>query len=261
MAAHNHQLTHALETVSAGAAALRYTALANGCHAGVPLEPDFVYRALIGPLTELEGLVGDEPPPPRPRARRQRPPRAKRQARRAPTAHRPASIPEPAADLQDFDDRVEAWDPEEERPYSPLAEPVSEAASCRALLLEVIRRAAYDWVLYRTSSKLQNKVLAESAFIWLFQEDRGTALWVLRERGGKTLTAFVVICEMLDLDPEKVRKRIRQLTERDIMGAGRPAERRKPKQNEDAMSADEHNVFDVDISALPSFDPMFATGG
>lgn len=256
------ELTQTLQAVSDGAAALRYAAPAPLAS----LPPNFVYRALIAPLSRLEGLVGEElpPPPPRPRARRRPRPRQKK-----PRAAHAAPSPPPAqgrglpppTELDGFDERVGAWEPEE-LSYSPLADPVMEASSCRALLLEVVRRSAYDWVLYRQSSKLQNKLLAESAFHWLFVEEPGSSAWAQRKRGEKELTAFVSICEVIGLDPERVRARIRQLTERDIMGAGRPAERRKSKHGgEEALSSDEHSVFDVDVDNLPSFDPMFLMGG
>lgn len=258
-------LTQTLLAVSAGARALRYAAQAATAVGPVDLPPNFAYRALIAPLSRLEGLVGEELPPlpPRPRARRRPRPRQKKPRVALPPAPIPAQgkgLPDPT-DLDGFDERIGVWDPEE-LSYSPLADPVMEASSCRALLLEVVRRAAYDWVLYRQSSKLQNKVLAESAFHWLFVEEPGSSAWSQRRRGEKELTAFLSICDVIGLDPERVRARIRQLTERDIMGAGRPAERRKSKQGgEEALTSDEHSVFDVNIDELPNFDPMFATGG
>lgn len=117
----------------------------------------------------------------------------------------------------------------------PLPEPVvieipvdhmREASCCRALLLEIVRRSAYDWVLYRLHSNLSNKKLADDAFHWLFKERPGTQAWRERERSGKHLTSFLNICECLDLDPDIVRGHIRKLTIKNVMSVGRPAERR-----------------------------------
>jgi hypothetical protein len=153
-------------------------------------------------------------------------------------------------DLKGFDLRTNLYGVE---PSQAL-----ESSACRALLLEVIRRAAYDWVLYRSSSKLPNRQLAESSFIWLFVETPESATGELRHRNGKDLTGFVNICDLLEIDPEKVRAKVRTMTIRDIMGAGRPAERRKHKgSSDDAMHSDDLRVFDVDVDALPTFDPLY----
>jgi len=101
-----------------------------------------------------------------------------------------------------------------------------KASRCRALLLEVIRRAAHDWVLYRTTSKLELRQLALGAHTWLFEERPGHPWWALRHKEGEPFLAFLNICETLDLSPEKVRSRVREMTVRDIVTAGRPAERR-----------------------------------
>ncbi len=259
MTTNDAKLIRASDRLVAGAAAFRYAALASSAGHPVGLPPNFTYRVLLEPLAALGGLLSDETP--RPRARRR--PKRRKAPRRVekPLAPPPTALPEPPANLDAFEERVSSWDPEEYA-YGELSDPVVEAGNCRALLLEVIRRAAYDWVLYRQSSKLQNKQLAENAYHWLFVENEESSSWDLRERGQKIITAFIAICDILDLDPDKVRARVRQLTERDIMGAGRPAERRKAKRGEDDMLAgDEHSVFDVDMSSIPTFDPMFATGG
>lgn len=104
---------------------------------------------------------------------------------------------------------------------------LQEVQGCKALLLEIIRRAAYDWVLYRSSRRLLNKQLAESAYSWLFKEGPGTEEWEGRSREGKSITAFVTICSMLDLDVESVRGHIRRLTPKNVMSVGRPAEYRR----------------------------------
>ena len=134
-----------------------------------------------------------------------------------------------------------------------------DASCCRALLLEILRRAAYDWVLYRTSSKLQDKQLADDAYYWLFVETKESSTWENRKEEGKVMTAFLTICDILDLDPEKVRAHIRQLTVRHVMSVGRPAERRYGSAEE--LVGDEHTVHSVSIDSIPYFDPTFGSGG
>lgn len=107
-------------------------------------------------------------------------------------------------------------------------EEMLSASRCRALLLEVIRRAAHDWVLYR-STRRPERAFAQSAYVWLFEEEPGHPDWELRQREGEPLMAFLTICECLDLEPEAVRYRVKRMTVRDIMAAGRPAETRKVK--------------------------------
>jgi hypothetical protein len=102
-----------------------------------------------------------------------------------------------------------------------------EITGCKTLLLEVIRRAAYDWVLYRTSRRLQHKRLAEDAYTWLFEEKPGHVNWVERDRVGKHITSFLSICSELDLDAATVRKYVRKLTVKNVMSVGRPAEYRR----------------------------------
>jgi hypothetical protein len=133
-----------------------------------------------------------------------------------------------------------AWDPEThiER---------IEASRYRALLLEVVKRAIHDWVLYRGHTALDMRELAESAYIWLFEEEPGHAWYKMREREGHTIVSFVVICEICDLDPSYVRERARNTTVKQIMTAGRPAERRCPKRE---VSYEEHAVETVSIDSL-----------
>lgn len=247
------QLQLALLDVSEGAAALVQAGLASDAAPTVAVSAEFTHMAVTGPLERLATLLGEEPRPPR--AAR---PRRRRKARRASQqALAPGQLPKPAV-LDDFD-RVSVWDPDE-RPYSPDSDPLLEAGSCRALLLEIVRRASYDWVLYRTSSKLVKRQLAEDAYRWLFVEEPDSLLWQQRQQADKELTGFVAICEAVGVDPDRVRARIRLLTERDIMGAGRPAEKRKHKaSSDDMLQSDDMRVFDVNIDAIPTYDYMFSS--
>jgi len=102
-----------------------------------------------------------------------------------------------------------------------------EIRGTKTLLLEVVRRAAYDWVLYRTSTRLLHKKLAEDAYTWLFEEEAGHPNWDERNRQGKSITAFLTICSELDLDAKTVRNYVRRLTVKNVMSVGRPAEYRR----------------------------------
>lgn len=122
-------------------------------------------------------------------------------------------------------------DPAPMRVDHPLA--AQEVNGCKALLLEIIRRAAYDWVLYRTSERLPQKKLAQDAYLWLFFEEPGHQNWIERQMSQKGITSFLSICEMLDLDPGAVRVQIRKLTVKNVMSVGRPAEYRRNEYREE----------------------------
>jgi len=102
-----------------------------------------------------------------------------------------------------------------------------EIRGCKTLLLEIVRRAAYDWVLYRMSQRLLHKKLAEDAYTWLFEEAPAHPNWDERNRQGKHITAFLTICSELDLDAPTVRRYVRRLTVKNVMSVGRPAEYRR----------------------------------
>lgn len=116
-------------------------------------------------------------------------------------------------------------------PNTPLGP--AEISGCKALMLEIIRRASYDWVLYRTSKVLQKRRLAEDAFNWLFSEGPGHQDWMERISSEKEITSFIAICQALDLDPDMVRGHVRRLTVQNVMSIGRPAEYRKQDWRED----------------------------
>jgi hypothetical protein len=260
----DNQLLLALQVASSGADAMRYAAQAIGAFPEVWVSPHFMYNAVTRPLEALADLLG-APPPARPtvttRLAQQLPAKAKssvvvkrkvgKKRVMLSVVTKGTGFPLPP-DLKGFDLRVNLYGVE---PNSVL-----ESAACRALLLEVVRRAAYDWVLYRASSKLVNRQLAESAHTWLFVEKPETATWDLRRRNGNELNGYHPICDLLEIDPEKMRARIRTMTERDIMGAGRPAERRKHKGggSDDTLHSDDLPVFDVDVDNLPVHDPLYS---
>jgi len=117
-----------------------------------------------------------------------------------------------------------------------------EAGRTRALLLEIVRRAAYDWVLYRTSSRMWKRELANDAYTWLFEEKSGHPWNEERIKENKQITGFLNICESLDIDPDYVRKYIKKMTPRSIKMAGRPAEHRRREPGYDAEHYLEHHV-------------------
>ena len=125
---------------------------------------------------------------------------------------------------------------------------IQEISGCKSLLLEIIRRAAYDWVLYRSSTRLLNKKIAEQAYSWLFLEGPDHPDWRERQREGKHITGFAVICESLELDVEVVRGHIRRLTPKNVMSVGRPAEYRR-RESQAASSTDE-DVYSVSSSLV-----------
>lgn len=124
-----------------------------------------------------------------------------------------------------------------------------EINGCKSLLLEIIRRAAYDWVLYRTSRRMLHKKLAEQAYDWLFVEEKDTAAWKEREESDKYITSFLAICEALELDPTSVRTHIKKLTPKNVMSVGRPAEYRRrdttPSMPDEAPIAIDDRTLDA----------------
>lgn len=188
------------------------------------------------------------------------PPRPKR-------ARRPVDltkVPKPrlvkkAPRLEEDDlDAPSAWDPE----------PIYEASRCQAFLMEIIRRAAHDWVLYRQSRKVELKALAEQAYTWLFEEEPGHPAWKDRERalfridddetgqpaievGTRRLTSFLSICEACGLDPETVRERARGMTVEQVTRTGRRIERRNHRVVDYSATMDTHSVVDdIDIDSI-----------
>lgn len=118
----------------------------------------------------------------------------------------------------------------------------------KALLLEVILRAASDWVLYRTHQRMMYREWANDAHTWLFEEGPEHPNWKERRGSGKLLTSFISICEVLDFEPELVRKHIRQLTPQRIISMGRPAEyrRRRVQPVEYADTSDVRSFFSAE---------------
>jgi len=158
----------------------------------------------------------------------------------------PPTVPTVTEQLPESEETpcCDAWDPDPPDVFI-------EASKCRALLLEVIRRAAHDWVLYR-STRRPERAYAHDAYIWLFEEEPGHPWWELRHKEGEPLLAFLNICEVLDLDPKFVRARIRKMTIRDIMTAGRPAENRRGRTDEGIEDYESPSILDTHPYRTPS---------
>lgn len=122
-----------------------------------------------------------------------------------------------------------------------------------SLLLEIVKRAAYDWALYSGSRRLTHRRLARDAFIWLFVEKPGHPDWVERQRSGWAAFSFLAICEHLNIDPVSIRRQIRNLTPRRVQAMGRPATtRRVSRASED--SGGDVSLGDRIYAQLPDTD-------
>jgi hypothetical protein len=149
-------------------------------------------------------------------------------------------VPERAEEVSDYQEPQKSdWEPSSEQ----------ELSKCKALLLEVLRRAAHDWVLYRRHRKMDKRELARDAYIWLFKEnerhpyrrERLTALFPGRNgrsatRGARIITSFQAICENLDLDPKVVRAHVKKMNARSIIASGRPPQQRYPVRELEEMA-------------------------
>lgn len=192
-------------------------------------------------FAEAEALAPRPPPPPLP-------------VKRAPV------IPLPPPKLREPEVETSAdWDPEPVSATALVAPSrrtsrdegllLQTIQGCKQLLIEIIRRAAYDWVLYRGHRRMVQRALADQAYRWLFLETAGTSDWTERVRDGKQATSFEVICESLDIDPERMRDRIRQLTPKNVTSVGRPAEYRRG-----ALQQADGNVYSLPGGFVPPDD-------
>lgn len=112
---------------------------------------------------------------------------------------------------------------------------------CRVLYFEMLKRAIYDWILYRDSRRMSHKIIAQEAHFWLFEEDATGILAAQRKNCGRVATSFHSICAALDLNPEDVRKRAREITSKQVLNLGRPRihRRRKDAQVEESSGVGE----------------------
>lgn len=141
-------------------------------------------------------------------------------------------------------------------PPDPIGAQTAQASGARSLLLEIIRRAAFDWVLYRSSRRIDQKLLAEDAYTWIFLENEHHPHWKIRVAEGKQLTSFICICEQLDVDAERLRGYIRNLTPSRAMSSGRPPENSRPGESTmdvhiHADVVDQGGAYDFDSLLMP----------
>jgi hypothetical protein len=113
----------------------------------------------------------------------------------------------------------------------------------RTLWIEVIRRAAFDWVLYKNSQRMPKRLLAQDAYNWLFVEDQDHPNWAVRVKtDGCTLSSFIGICEALGLDPDTIRLGILHLTSTKIKTLGK-----LPMRRSKGGSTAEHGHDDLEF--------------
>ena len=122
-------------------------------------------------------------------------------------------------------------------------------SKCRALLLDVIRRAIHDWVLYRNHRSLLKREVAQHAKTWLFEEEPGHPWWEERQGSDLEPMSLLAICETLDLRVELVRTAAKQTTVQQVMTCGRPPEKRRRTMDEDVLG-DMHSTSIHDVDAL-----------
>ncbi len=190
------------------------------------------------------------------------PPSAPRVRAPASRSQAPGRALPPAPKAKPLHDRLKARPQDTKSPtVDLLGDQLRQAEGARALLLEIIRRAAYDWVLYRASRRLDQKVLAEDAFTWLFQEDKHHPNWQLRRAEGKELTALVNICVELDLDVNRVRAHIKNLTPNKVMSSGRPPENSRASDHSPSIRI--HTSLPDDLGGVDAFDfdSLLSSGG
>lgn len=132
-----------------------------------------------------------------------------------------------------------SWDPDS-------LEDQLEASRSRALLLEIVRRAIYDWVLYRGHHRLEFREIAADAYIWLFEEEEGHPWWRQRADEERMVTSLVSICDILDIEPKTIRARAKEMDVKTILSVGRPPETRHRRAQDDA-DYQEHSVIDQSI--------------
>jgi hypothetical protein len=87
--------------------------------------------------------------------------------------------------------------------YDSVQRGMDRYVGYRALWMKVVIRAAFDWVSYRDSTKLEHKKIAEYAYVWLFTP-------------SELFNSFENICQAVDLPPDKIRAWARKLTKEHV---------------------------------------------
>jgi hypothetical protein len=98
----------------------------------------------------------------------------------------------------------------------------SQSLAYRGLLAGVLRRAIFDWVLYRDHPDVVRRRIAAEAYIWLFIEGPGYPTWTRRLKEHTEMLSFLSICESLCLSKDQVRRVAEGVSKGDIRRLGRP---------------------------------------
>lgn len=101
----------------------------------------------------------------------------------------------------------------------------------RILLMKVIVRAMFDLASYRDHPNMEKRKEADSARKWLFEP-------------SDYENSFENVCEMLNLNPKKIRERASTMTKADV--AKIEFKDRKPISEKKASSAQEEQDYDPD---------------
>lgn len=97
----------------------------------------------------------------------------------------------------------------------------------KALFAGILRRAIFDWILYRGHGSREKRRLAGEAYTWLFVEKPGHSSWARRLRGKREMLSFHSICDIVQVSPDTVNRVAGVMTAQDIQKLGRPATRRR----------------------------------
>lgn len=95
-------------------------------------------------------------------------------------------------------------------PVPCLMASTQEGEGERLMLASIIRRAAFDIVLYRNSPRLVDRLVGVQAYQWMFREDPD------QQHPRDRFTSFLNICEILDQDPEWIRSQTLRLKKTDV---------------------------------------------
>lgn len=63
---------------------------------------------------------------------------------------------------------------------------------------------------------MDHRLLAHSAYVWLFMEQPGTPMWKAREAEDRRVTSFNYICQEINIDADRLRGIIRRMSVHDV---------------------------------------------
>lgn len=135
------------------------------------------------------------------------------------------------------------------RELDPVRDDNQDNSKCRALLLDIVRRAIHDFVLYRDHKSLDKREIADHARIYLFEEGPGHEWWKIRQGTPLECLSLIAICETLDYSVEKIRTMALRTTPQQVLSSGRPPERRRRQQEDDVLDG-HHGVGGLEVDTL-----------